>query len=119
VYPCSNPTVIIPARNFSATTASYEETFTCTLPDTGMPASSNCEAVVELAKLGASGAVGKSNAKFTVHLEVDAGYPQPAAGSMAGGHAVTIQGRGKQVAKGRQQHRMLLQFQLSDGILTI
>jgi hypothetical protein len=63
-----------------------------------MPASSSCEVVVELPGLGASGAVaGKSNARFTVDLEIEPGYPQPSAGSMAGGQAITIQGRGEKM----------------------
>lgn len=95
VYQCAQPTVLVPAVNFSASSAVYQELLSCALPDTGMPASTNCEAVVQLPGLGFSGAVaGKSNAKITVGLVVNDGYPQPAAGSMAGGQAITINGKG-------------------------
>lgn len=100
VYQCLSATVLTPApASFTATTyTTYQETLKCSLPDTGLPASTVCEAVVELPKLGFSGFVsGKSNAKVDVALELVAGSLQPLAGSMAGGQTVTIQGRGKRV----------------------
>lgn len=95
VYQCSSPVVLIPAAaNFSAY-ATYLETLSCSLPDTGLPASTVCEVVVELPKLGFSGFVsGKSNAKINVALELTAGSMQPQAGSMAGGQTLSIQGLG-------------------------
>lgn len=97
VYQCSNPTVITPApANFSASSyTTYQETFRCDLPITGLPASTVCEAVVELSSLGFSGFVsGKSNAGIGVGLELVPGSLQPKAGSMAGGQTVTIKGAG-------------------------
>lgn len=97
VYECSSPTVHTAASaNFSPGTHSlYQETLTCTMPASGLPASTVCEAVVELPQLGFSGHVsGKSDARVNVALELVPGSLQPNAGSMAGGMVVTIQGKG-------------------------